>query len=141
MEKTTVVLNRVDHESSLREPIEPELLTNPDHSIRIERLRKIAEFMDGQFRIPGTTIEFGADAIIGLIPGIGDAISGVISLWLIREARSLGAPTWLLVRMFWNVAVDVGIGSVPIAGDLFDVAWKANRMNIELLSRHFAAHS
>ena len=141
MEKATVVLNQAKNESSSREPIQPELLSNPARSIRIERLRKIAEFMDGQFRIPGTKVEFGADAIIGLIPGIGDAISGVVSLWLIREARSLGAPTWLLVRMFWNVAIDVGIGSVPIAGDLFDVAWKANRMNIELLSRHFAAHS
>ena len=139
MEKTPVVLNPVNRATSTTEPIQPELLSNPARSKRIEQLRKIAELMDGRFRFPCTNVEFGADAIIGLIPGIGDIIAGVISLWLIQQARRLGAPRWLLARMLWNVAVDVGIGTVPIAGDLFDVAWKANRMNIDLLSRHFAA--
>jgi hypothetical protein len=118
-------------------PVEPELITNPARSARIEQLRKIAELLDGQFRIPGTNIEFGLDAIIGLIPGVGDLVSGAVSVWLIHEARRLGAPRWLIARMAWNVAVDVGIGVVPVVGDLFDAAWKANRKNIELLSRHF----
>lgn len=93
--------------------------------------------MDSQFNVPGTDIQFGLDAIIGLVPGIGDLISGAVSVWLIREARRLGAPKWLIARMIWNVAVDVGVGAVPLVGDMFDVAWKANRKNIELLSRHF----
>lgn len=117
--------------------IEPEIITNPSRTARIEQLRQFAALMDSQFQIPGTEIQFGLDAIIGLVPGIGDLISGAVSVWLIREARRLGAPRWLVARMIWNVAVDVGVGAVPLVGDMFDVAWKANRKNIELLSRHF----
>lgn len=115
----------------------PELITDPEKYAKIEQLRKIAELMDGQFKIPGTNIQFGLDAIVGLIPGIGDFVAGAFSLWLIGEARRLGAPKWVLAKMYWNVAVDVGIGAVPIVGDMFDVVWKANRKNIALLSRHF----
>jgi hypothetical protein len=122
-------------------PIEPELITNPSRNARIEQLRLLAELMDGQFRLPGTNVEFGLDAIIGLVPGIGDLVCGALSLWLIREARSLGAPKWLIAKMLWNVGVEVTVGAIPIVGDLFDVAWKANRKNIELLRRHFASRS
>lgn len=118
-------------------PIEPELITSPARTARIEQLRRIAELLDGQFHVPGTNIEFGLDAIIGLVPIVGDLVAGGISLWLIQEARRLGAPQWLIARMMWNVAVEVTVGAVPVIGDLFDVAWKANRKNIELLSRHF----
>jgi Domain of unknown function (DUF4112) len=121
--------------------VEPELVIDPEKHQKIEQLRKIAELLDGQFRIPGTDIEFGLDAIIGLVPGIGDLVSGGISMWLIREARRLGAPRWLIARMIWNVVVDVGVGIVPVFGDMLDVAWKANRMNMELLSRHFRTSS
>ena len=121
--------------------IEPELIIDPEKHQKIEQLRRIAELLDGQFRIPGTDIEFGLDAIIGLVPGIGDLVSGGISMWLIREARRLGAPRWLIARMIWNVAVDVTVGAVPVLGDMLDVAWKANRMNMELLSRHFKTSS
>ena len=141
MVKTMDDLDQFSKKSSGSKPIEPELVSNSARNLRIEQLRKIAEFMDGQFRIPGTNVEFGADAIIGLIPGVGDVICGVMSLWLIQEAKRLGTPRWLLARMFWNVAIEVGIGAVPIAGDLFDVAWKANRKNINLLRRHFAEPS
>lgn len=122
-------------------PIEPELVIDPEKHQKIEQLRRIAELLDGQFRVPGTDIEFGLDAIIGLVPGIGDLISGGISMWMIREARRLGAPRWLIARMVWNVAVDVTVGAVPVLGDMLDVAWKANRMNIELLRRHFEKSS
>ncbi len=122
-------------------PIEPELVIDPEKHQKIEQLRRIAELFDGQFRIPGTDIEFGLDAIIGLVPGIGDLISGGISMWMIREARQLGAPRWLIARMVWNVAVDVTVGAVPVLGDMLDVAWKANRMNMELLRRHFEKSS
>ena len=100
-------------------------------------MQAIAELLDGQFKLPGTDIEFGLDALIGLVPGIGDLVSGGISIWLIREAQRLGAPKWLIARMAWNVMVDVSIGAVPLVGDVFDAAWKANRKNMELLNRHF----
>ncbi len=122
-------------------PVDPELITNPARHARIEQLRKFAELMDGQFCVPGTNIQFGLDAIIGLVPGIGDLVCGALSLWLIREAQRLGAPKWLIAKMIWNVTVEVTVGAVPLVGDLFDVAWKANRMNIELLSRHFSRKS
>lgn len=118
-------------------PVEPEVITNPARTARIEQLRQFAELLDGQFVVPGTNIQFGLDAIIGLVPGVGDLVAGAISMWLIREARRLGAPKWLIARMIWNVAVEVGVGAVPIVGDMFDVVWKANRKNIALLSRHF----
>jgi hypothetical protein len=119
----------------------PELITDPEKFAKIEQLRMLAELMDGQFCIPGTNIQFGLDAIIGLVPGIGDFLAGAFSLWLVTEAQRLGAPRWLIGRMLFNVAVDVTIGAVPVVGDVFDVAWKANRKNIELLSNHFRAIS
>lgn len=119
------------------EPVVPELITNPQRHARIEQLRKLAELMDGQFRIPGTDVEFGFDAIIGLVPVVGDLVCGAFSLWLIREAQQLGVPKWLVAQMLWNVAVEVSVGAVPLIGDAFDVAWKANRKNIALLTRHF----
>lgn len=126
--------------STTRGPIEPEVIADPARHQKVEQLQQIAELLDGQFRIPGTNIEFGLDAIIGMIPGIGDIVSGAISMWLIQEAKRLGAPRWLIARMVWNVAVDVSIGIVPFLGDAFDVAWKANRKNMELLKRHVMRH-
>lgn len=122
-------------------PIIPEVITDPARFQKIEQLRRLAELMDGQFCLPGTNVQFGLDAIIGLIPGIGDLISGAFSLWLIREARQLGVPAWLIARMLWNVAVDVSVGAIPVVGDAFDVAWKANRKNVALLDRYFRRKS
>jgi hypothetical protein len=137
MAKQTIVIDPKHGEASGKRPVEPELVTDVERNAKIEQLRQIAEFMDGQFRIPGTNVEFGADAIFGLVPGVGDLLCGALSLWLIREAKLIGAPGWLVARMVWNVVVDVGLGSVPVFGDLFDVAWKANRKNIQLLTRYF----
>ena len=116
---------------------EHDLISDVDRHARIEQLGRLAEWMDGRFSIPGTNVQFGLDAIIGLIPGIGDLVCGALSMWLINEARRLGTPKWLVARMVWNVAVEVTVGAVPVVGDLFDVAWKANRKNIKLLRRYF----
>ena len=113
-----------------------ELIVNPSQRARLEQLKAIAHLMDSQFEVPGTSIKVGLDSLIGLVPGVGDLISTAVSVWLIREARRLGASRWLVARMIWNVAVDTTIGIVPVVGDMFDVAWKANRKNIELLARH-----
>lgn len=122
------------------EPVVPELITDPARHAKLEQLRKMAELMDGQFKVPGTDVEFGLDAIIGLVPVVGDLLCGAFSLWLVREAQQLGAPKWLIAQMLWNVAVEVSVGAVPLIGDAFDVAWKANRKNIALLTRHFERH-
>ena len=104
---------------------------------RMARLDKLATLMDAAIVIPGTNIRLGADAVIGLIPGIGDLVSAGISCLIIMEARRMGAPNHLVARMIGNVAIDGLAGSVPIIGDLIDVAFRANLRNMRLLRRHF----
>jgi len=89
--------------------------------------------MDTAFVVPGTGIRFGFDGLIGLVPGIGDAVTTALSLYLVHEAWQLGAPKHVLTRMLGNVALDGVIGAVPVAGDVFDVLWRANKRNMRLL--------
>jgi hypothetical protein len=105
---------------------------------RIARIDALATLLDTAFVIPGTNIRFGLDALIGLVPGIGDAITTMMSLYIVREARALGAPRFLVARMLTNVAIDGLVGAVPVVGDVFDVAWRANRRNMALLQKHLA---
>ena len=100
---------------------------------RLARLDAIARLLDVAFILPGTNIRYGIDGLIGLIPVVGDIITTTISLWLVREARALGAPWHITARMLANVAVDGVIGIVPIAGDAFDVMFRANVRNVRML--------
>ncbi|MET4385935.1 hypothetical protein ABIB73_001680 [Bradyrhizobium sp. F1.4.3] len=102
---------------------------------RIARLEALAKLLDVAFVLPGTNIRYGIDGLIGLIPIVGDIITTAISLWLVREARALGAPWYLTARMLGNVAVDGVVGMVPFAGDAFDVMFRANMRNVRLLRR------
>jgi len=102
---------------------------------RIARLEAIAKLLDVAFILPGTNIRYGIDGLIGLIPVIGDIITTAISLWLVREARALGAPWYITARMLGNVAVDGVVGIVPFVGDAFDVMFRANMRNVRLLRR------
>ena len=104
-----------------------------DTATRLARLRWLARLMDAQFGLPGTRFRFGVDALIGLAPGVGDALTGLLSLYVVWEARKLGAPPPLLARMLGNVAIEVVGGAVPVLGDLFDAAFKANLRNVALL--------
>lgn len=105
----------------------------------LARLEALAKLMDGAFVVPGTNTRVGLDAIIGIIPGIGDAISGLISSYLIWEARKLGVSRWTLARMAGNTLLDTTIGAIPLAGDVFDVMFRANMKNMALLRRHLKA--
>jgi hypothetical protein len=110
-----------------------------NHASRQQRLARIdtlATLLDSAFVIPGTTVRFGLDAIVGLVPGIGDFVMSLVSLYIVHEARQLGAPVHLLVRMVANIAIDGIVGSAPLAGDIFDVMWRANRRNMTLLYDH-----
>jgi hypothetical protein len=100
-----------------------------------ENLDQLARVLDDIFQIPGTNIRFGLDAIVGLIPGVGDLITGVSSFLIIFAAWERGVSRVTLARMVANVAIDTLVGSMPILGDLFDAAWKANRKNYNLLLR------
>jgi hypothetical protein len=102
----------------------------------LARLEALARLMDGAFVFPGTTIRFGLDGLIGLIPVAGDMIAGLVSTYLIWEARQLGAPRWLMARMLANTFFDTTIGAIPILGDAFDVLFRANMKNMTLLRRH-----
>ena len=104
---------------------------------RIARLDKLATVLDVAFRIPFTKFRFGVDGLIGLAPGLGDVVTTGLSLWIVHEAYRLGVPKAVLMRMLGNVAVDGLIGAVPVAGDVFDVLWRANRRNVRILREHF----
>ena len=100
-----------------------------------EHLDYIAALLDDMFRIPGTQIRFGLDALIGWIPGIGDAAAGIASFFIVFAAWRRGVQSITLVRMIANVLLETTIGAIPVAGDLFHVFWKANRRNYRLLIR------
>jgi hypothetical protein len=100
------------------------------------RLARLAWLLDNSIPIPGLRFRVGLDAILGLIPGLGDLIGVLFSSYIVREAARVGAPPSVLARMAFNVAIEGAIGLVPFAGDLFDAVWKANQRNIALLDAH-----
>jgi hypothetical protein len=102
---------------------------------RLARLEALAKLLDIAFILPGTKIRYGIDGILRLIPVVGDLIASALSLWLVREARALGAPWHVTARMLANVALEGTVGMVPIAGDAFDVMFRANIRNMRLLRR------
>lgn len=102
----------------------------------IDRLRAIATVLDDAVRVPGTNLRFGLDAVLGLLPGAGDAVTGVVSAYAIVIAARLGASPAVIARMTMNVLIDVATGTIPLVGDLFDIGWKANRKNVRLLERY-----
>lgn len=101
-----------------------------------ERVRKLAWLLDQAVTVPGTRFRFGLDPVLGLLPGMGDAVTTAMALWLVYEARELGAPKHVIVRMLGNVALDALVGTIPLVGDLFDFAFRANTRNLRLLQKH-----
>lgn len=102
----------------------------------LESLRALARVQDELLRIPGTRIRFGLDALAGLIPGLGDALTGTVSVYALFTATQMGAPPSVIARMAGNIALDLLFGTVPLLGDLFDIGWKANTRNVRLLEQH-----
>jgi hypothetical protein len=100
-----------------------------------EHLDYIAALLDDIFRIPGTKIRFGLDALIGWVPGIGDAMTGIASFLIVFASWRRGAKGVTLARMIANVLLETAIGAIPVAGDVFHIVWKANRRNYRLLLR------
>ena len=113
-----------------------EMQSSMSREARIARIDALANLLDTAILIPGTDVRFGLDAVIGLVPGIGDAITTALGLYIVHEARALGAPPLLIARMVANVALDGIVGAVPLLGDAFDVAFRANRRNMRLLRDH-----
>jgi hypothetical protein len=103
---------------------------------RLDRLRRLGYLLDNSIPIPGTRYRIGLEAIIGLVPGLGDLVGGGLSAWIILQAARLGAPPSLVARMGWNLLVDAIVGAVPLLGDIFDAGYKANLRNLSLLEGH-----
>lgn len=104
----------------------------------LNRLRAIAKLFDQAFAIPGTKWRFGLDALFGLVPGIGDIAGALVAVYAMQVARQLNVPTAVRLHMLSNIALDALIGMVPIAGDLFDFAFKAQTRNLALLDAYLA---
>ena len=110
-------------------------MTAPPPGDPLARARTLAQLLDSAARVPGTGIRFGADAVLGLVPGLGDVAGAALAGYLVLLAQRLGAPRAVVLRMLGNVAVDTIGGTVPLIGDLFDVAYKSNLRNLALLER------
>ncbi|MEL6502217.1 MAG: DUF4112 domain-containing protein [Cyanobacteria bacterium J06635_13] len=103
---------------------------------KLGRLRRLSKLLDNAISIPGTKISFGLDPLIGLLPGGGDTLTGGIAAYIVVEAARMGIPRDILWKMVGNILIDSFAGTVPVVGDLFDLGWKANVKNIELLEQH-----
>ncbi|MEL7350190.1 MAG: DUF4112 domain-containing protein [Cyanobacteria bacterium P01_A01_bin.116] len=104
----------------------------------LQRLRQMSYLLDNAIAIPGTKIRFGLDPILGVLPGGGDVLTGLMSVYIVFEAARMGLPAQTLGRMGFNIVLDTLTGLVPVLGDLFDVTWKANSQNVRLLEKHVA---
>jgi hypothetical protein len=104
----------------------------------LRRIEKLAYWLDDRYRLPGTRFRIGLDGIIGLVPGIGDAVTSMLTGYIIYEAWRLGIPPLTLMRMVANLGIDAVVGIVPLVGDLLDFGFKANRRNLRLLHRHLS---
>jgi hypothetical protein len=116
--------------------LEPERWAKGAWIFRDQTLQQLEILLDEAFRVPGTNVRFGLDGIIGLLPGVGDVVGGLLSLIIPLAAWIRGVPYVTLIRMAANIGIGVLVGSIPFLGDIFDIAWKANRRNYQLMRRH-----
>lgn len=105
----------------------------------LSQLDWLVDLMDSRFQIPGTNIRLGLDAVLGLVPGVGDSISAIISAYIFQQLRQHGLPWHVQARMVGNIFLDFGLGAIPLLGDLFDIGFKANRANLALAKKHLGS--
>ncbi|MBK8555143.1 MAG: DUF4112 domain-containing protein [Lewinellaceae bacterium] len=117
--------------------MEAEIKSEVQSRPELERLAALASLMDNRFRIPGTNIRFGLDAIIGLVPYVGDIVGLLVSGFLMLLMVRQGAGPLLLIRMMGNYLIDASVGTIPFLGDIFDIGFKANRRNVDMLIQYY----
>jgi hypothetical protein len=110
--------------------------TPKDHDALLAHLERLADLLDSRWRIPGTRIPIGIDGIASIFPVVGDSATGVVAAYLVFQAARFGVPKSVLLRMAGNVGLDWAVGSIPVLGTVFDIGFKANRRNMNLLRRH-----
>ncbi|WP_148414879.1 DUF4112 domain-containing protein [Haloferax sp. KTX1] len=131
-----------DGDSGADDPLEPDAVVDFESAgvgdeETLARLRAVSFYLDEAFEVPGTNYRVGLDPILGLVPGIGDATASALSAYILVEAAMLGVPRATLARMLGNVVLDATVGSLPLVGDVFDAAWKANARNVRLLEARY----
>lgn len=102
----------------------------------LAEIERLARLLDSRWRIPGTPLHFGVDALAGLLPGIGDLATGLVSVYILHRAARYGVSRGTMAAMIGNILLDVIVGAIPLAGSVFDVFFKANNRNVRLLQRH-----
>lgn len=105
-----------------------------------QRVEAMELLLERSFIIPGTRIPFGLDALIGLVPIIGDLITAAMGSYIVWEARNLGMSKWQLTRMAANIGIDTLLGAVPLVGDAFDLVWRSNTRNLKIILKHLDKH-
>ena len=125
-------LQRSEVGSSTLPPAE---VNSPDPA-QLARLRALARLMDSSIRVPGTDFRFGMDALVGLVPGLGDVLGALVSGYIVFESARLGASAGTLIRMLGNIGIEAVAGTIPALGDFFDAAFRANNRNVQLLEDH-----
>ena len=110
--------------------------THEKHHADLARLRRLATTMDSAYRLPIIGTRIGWDAILGLVPGIGDALAVAPSLYIMKESHRMGVSGWTLARMGLNTGIDLVIGAIPLVGDIFDIGWRSKSRNVDLLEAH-----
>lgn len=118
------------------ETVDQDLNTSAREEAALRRIRSVSKLLDEAFRVPGTNYRIGIDPLIGILPGAGDAVTTVLSLYPILEAYRLDVPKRTLAKMVARVAIDGVAGSIPVIGTLFDAAWKANKWNLRTVEQH-----
>jgi hypothetical protein len=122
------------------QPLRPSLPTGRDPASVRQRIEALEKVLEHGFRVPGIGYEFGLDAIVGLIPVVGDIIGASLGAYLVWEAKNLGLPKWKLWRMGGNVAFDTAVGFVPLAGDALDFLFRSNSRNLKIVKRPLDKH-
>jgi len=112
-------------------------LSDAERMRRLSRLQTVARIMDTAIAVPGTNIRFGADSLLGLVPGVGDFAGALVGLAIVNEARRLGVPRHKMAKMIANIGLDTLAGAIPLLGDVFDVYFKSHRRNVQLILDHF----
>lgn len=105
-----------------------------------QRLETLEKLLERSFTVPGINRPVGLDAIVGLVPVVGDLVTAAMGAYLVWEARNLGMPKWKLWRMAGNIAFDTALGAVPFAGDVFDFLFRSNSRNLRIVKRHLDQH-
>jgi hypothetical protein len=114
-------------------------MSSDPQSVR-KRLEALEMMLERSFHIPGTRIPFGLDAIVGLVPVLGDIVTAALGAYMIWEARNLGMSKWQLTRMAANLGIDTAIGAIPLLGDMFDFMWRSNSKNLRIIKKHLDKH-